>query len=69
MLGSRGLREMIRPFDAKRVEILEERLLKWGCEVRQRHAASPATPDRLVIHIREIHHAVDLQSPILEMAL
>ena len=69
VLGCSGLGKMIRPFDAERVEILEERLLKWRCEVRQRHATSPTTPDRLVIHIREIHDAIDLQSPILEMAL
>ena len=60
---------MIRPFNPERVEILEERLLERSREVRQWQPAVLAPPDRLVIDIRQVHHALDLQPPILEMPL
>ena len=69
VFGGGGLGKMIRPFNAERVEILEERLLERSREVRQWQPAVLAPPDRLVIDIRQVHHALDLQPPILEMPL
>ena len=69
VLRGSGLGEMIGAFDAQRVEILEERFFERRSEVRQRHATSPATANCFVIHIGEIHHAIDLQAPILQMPL
>lgn len=69
MLRRGGLWKMVGTLDAKRVEVFEKGSFEWGCEIRQRHSAGSATPDRFVIHIRQVHHAVYLESPVFKVAL
>ena len=65
----RGFRKMIRALDAKGIQVVEEGLLEGRGEIRQRQARRTATPDRLVVHIGEVHRAIDPVASEFQMPL
>ena len=65
----RRLGKMIRALDAKRVEILEERLFERRGEFGQRPARRATAADRLVIDIGEIHHPIHTQAAVFQVTL
>ena len=65
----RRCRKGISALDSKRIQILEECLLEWRSEFRQRNAGAPRALNRLVVDVRDVHHAMHLEPAQLEMPL
>src|SRR6476660_4375996 len=65
----RRRRKSVGALDLECVQILEERFLKRRREFAQRKMRSPAAANRLVIHVRQIHHPIDSEPTRFEMAL
>src|SRR5438045_6018689 len=59
--------ERISALDSQRVEIFEECLLERRGEFRQRNSRLPRSANRLVVDVRDVHHAAHLEVPQLEM--
>jgi hypothetical protein len=62
-------RKRIRAFDSQRVEIVEECFLERRREFGQRNTSLPRAPNRLVVHVRDVHHATHLVITQLQMPL
>ena len=56
-------------FDPKRGQILKECGFEAGGELLEGHASFPAARDSLVVHVREVHHPLYVESARLEVAL
>ena len=52
-----------------RVQVLEKRLLERRGELGQRDASLAAAPDRFVVHVGEVHHAMDVIAARFEVPL
>src|SRR5205814_3343649 len=64
-----GFWKRISALDPQRVEIFEECLLERRGEFRQRNSRLPRSANRLVVDVRDVHHASHLEVPQFEMAL
>jgi hypothetical protein len=51
------------------LQIFEKGGLELRGKLTQRQSGFPATADRLVVHVCEIHHALDLEAARLEVPL
>ena len=69
LLGIGGRRIGLRGEEAQGLCILEEGLLEGTGVVAEGHAGGMGSPDRLVVDIREVHHAADHEAPLAEMTL
>ena len=61
--------EFLRRFDAQSFKILEERLLEWLGEFAQGHARFARAADGLVIHVCNVHDAMDFVAAQFEVTL
>ena len=69
VFGGGRLGERLGGLDAQRGQILEERLLEGRGELRERDPGLAAAADRLVVHVGEVHHALDRIAARFEMTL
>ena len=61
--------KVVGVLDLQRVQVLEKRFLEWRGEFAQRKIRRPAAADRLVIHVGQVHHALDRVTARFEMPL
>ena len=61
--------KFVRAFDAQCFDILKKRLLEWRRKFFQWDTGLARAADRFVIHVRDIHHAMNLVTAQLEMSL
>ena len=66
-VGGRG--ERGRRLDAQCFEVFKKGVLEFLRELCQREPGGLTTPDRFVVHVGQIHHAVDLEPPRLQVTL
>ena len=66
-LGRRG--ESVGRFDAQRRQVLEKSVLEGFGEIGQGNAFLPGAADGFVVHVGQVHDALDLESAVFEMAL
>src|SRR5207244_12706007 len=62
-------RKSVGAFDRERVEVLEKHLLKWRGKFLQRKIRLAAAADGFVIHVGQVHYALDGEAARFEMAL
>ena len=61
-----GFRIMFRRFDPQGFQILEERVLVFPREILQLQARRFGIPDRLVVHVRQVHHLCHLIAEVFQ---
>ncbi len=57
---------MLRLFDAQRFAIVEKRLHEFRGVVADTHAGGSGICDDAIVHIRQVHHVVQLESAQLQ---
>ena len=65
--GRRG--ESVSGFDAQRREVLEKGVLEGFGEIGQGNAFLPGAADGFVVHVGQVHDALDAESAVFKMAL
>ena len=61
--------ESVGRFDAQRVEILEEGILEGLGEIGQRNTFFAGAADGFVVHVGQVHDALDVEPAVFKMAL
>ena len=64
-----GSRIFVRALNTQRVRVVEERLFELFSEFLQRPASLARAPNRLVVHVRDVHYAMHVVTAQFEMAL
>ena len=62
-------RIFVRAFDAQRIRVFGERLFELFGEFSQRGTGLACPPNRFIVHIGDVHHAMHLVTAQFEMAL
>ncbi len=62
-------RIIIRAFDPQFFRIFEERVFELLCKLLERNFGFARAANRFVIHIRDVHNAMNFESARFEMAL